>query len=212
MKYLPVTIRRSATALALSLFSILHPNITLMSAETNPASEPSAPATSSTLVLGGGCFWCLEAFFQRLEGVTGVTSGYAGGHVKNPTYRQVCDGTTGHAEVVKIHFDPAKTSLAKLFEAFWLVHDPTTLNRQGNDVGPQYRSIILYAGEYQKAAAEAAIAQAAKKFSSKIVTEVKPLGDFYTAENDHQDYFNQNPNQPYCRFVIAPKLDKLPGK
>ncbi|MDD5260850.1 MAG: peptide-methionine (S)-S-oxide reductase MsrA [Methylacidiphilales bacterium] len=158
---------------------------------------------------GGGCFWCIDAVFERLDGVKKVTSGYAGGTHARPTYEEVCSGSTGHAEVVQISFDPAKISYEKLLEVFWQAHDPTTLNRQGPDFGTQYRSIILYQNEKQKAAAEKSKAEAAKKFSSPIVTEIVPLKEFYPAENYHQDYFRLNGHAPYCRFVIAPKVEKL---
>jgi peptide-methionine (S)-S-oxide reductase len=163
-------------------------------------------------VVGGGCFWCTEAVFQRLPGVKSVTSGYAGGQTENPTYEQVCSGTTGHAEVIQIEFDPQKISYETLLEHFWDAHDPTTLNRQGADVGTQYRSIILYKDDGQKAAAEKSKAEAQKKFRNPIVTEIVPLKTFYKAEEYHQDYYDQNPNQGYSRAVIRPKLEKLENK
>ncbi len=164
--------------------------------------------------LGGGCFWCLEAVFDELQGVERVVSGYAGGHVPNPTYQQVCAGTTGHAEVVQITFDPQIISFRDLLQVFFAVHDPTTPNRQGADVGPQYRSIILYHNQEQKEIAEEVIAEleAAKVWPNPIVTEVVPLQAFYPAEEYHQKYFKRNPQQPYCRVVIAPKLAKLRQK
>jgi peptide-methionine (S)-S-oxide reductase len=170
--------------------------------------------TNSTqyAVLGGGCFWCMEAVFQRIPGVKSVTSGFAGVHVENPTYEQVCSGATGHAEVARIEFDPQILSYEKLLDYFWDAHDPTTLNRQGADEGTQYRSIILYADAAQKAAAEKSRAAAQKKFSSPIVTEIVPLTQFYKAENYHQNYFNSNPDQGYCRVVIRPKVEKLEKK
>ncbi|MBI4548696.1 MAG: peptide-methionine (S)-S-oxide reductase MsrA [Ignavibacteriae bacterium] len=158
---------------------------------------------------GAGCFWCVEAVFERLDGVTSVVAGYAGGTNPNPTYREVCTGTTGHAEVAQITYDPAKISYEKLLDVFWEAHDPTTLNRQGADVGTQYRSAIFYHDEQQKLAAEKSKKEVAKKFSDLIVTEIQPLTHFYEAENYHQDYYNNNPNAPYCRLVIKPKLDKL---
>lgn len=162
------------------------------------------------LTFGGGCFWCLEAVFQRLNGVTSVASGYAGGKVENPTYKQVCAGDTGHAEVVQIEFKPAVLPLEKLLEVFWAAHDPTTLNRQGHDVGTQYRSAIFYASEAQKAAAEKSKASAQKDFKDPIVTEISPLTKFYVAEDYHQNYFNLNASKnPYCAVVISPKLQKL---
>jgi peptide-methionine (S)-S-oxide reductase len=180
-----------------------------MQAETDRPSPPEAPSKAASLVLGGGCFWCVEALYERLEGVIGVVSGYAGGSVPNPTYKAVCSGSTGHAEVVRIDFDPQLVSLRELLDFFWVAHDPTTLNRQGADVGTQYRSIILYADAEQKIAAEASLGAAAKQFSKPIVTELAPLTEFYPAEVEHQDYFQNNLNAPYCRFVIAPKLKKL---
>jgi peptide-methionine (S)-S-oxide reductase len=178
-------------------------------AQTKKMPESSSPAVQR-LTFGGGCFWCLEAVFQRLEGVQSVVSGYAGGTVPNPTYKAVCEGTTGHAEVVQIAFDPAKLSLEKLLEVFWAAHDPTTLNRQGADIGTQYRSIILYENDAQKTAAEQSKAAAQKDFKDAIVTEIVPLTKFYQAEDYHQNYFNQNANSnPYCSVVIRPKLQKL---
>jgi peptide-methionine (S)-S-oxide reductase len=165
-----------------------------------------------TAVLGGGCFWCMEAVFQRIPGVRSVTSGYAGGHTTNPTYKQVCSGETGHAEVTRIEFDPSVISYEKLLDYFWDAHDPTTLNRQGADEGTQYRSIILYENEAQKVAAEKSLAAAQKKFHSRIVTQIVPLQHFYPAEAYHQDYYNENPNQPYCRVVIEPKVEKIEKK
>jgi peptide-methionine (S)-S-oxide reductase len=158
---------------------------------------------------GGGCFWCVEAIFQRLDGVKSVVSGYAGGKAENPTYQQVCTGDTGHAEVIQIEYDPKKISYEDLLDVFWQAHDPTTLNRQGRDHGTQYRSIILYHNERQKLAAEASKKKAAAQFQDPIVTEIGPLTKFYPAEKYHQNYFNNNPNAPYCAFVIRPKLDKL---
>ena len=161
---------------------------------------------------GAGCFWCVEAVFERLDGVQSVVAGYAGGTKANPTYEEVCTGTTGHAEVAQITFDPAKVSYEKLLDLFWKAHDPTTLNRQGADVGTQYRSVIFYHDERQRLAAEKSKAEAAKHFSEPIVTEIKPLDKFYEAENYHQDYFRNHPDAPYCRFVIKPKLEKLQSK
>jgi len=167
-----------------------------------------AETKTETLVLGGGCFWCLDATYRLVPGVQDVVCGYAGGSVPNPTYRQVCSGDTGHAEVVKVVYDSAQVSLEKLLEFFWTVHDPTTLNAQGNDHGTQYRSIILYTSDAQKAAAEKAIVAEQKKLSGKIVTELLPLKDFYPAEEYHQDYFRKNPGQGYCQFVVKTKVDK----
>jgi peptide-methionine (S)-S-oxide reductase len=169
----------------------------------------SAIAKTETADLGGGCFWCMEAVFERLPGVISVTSGYAGGHTENPTYPEVCTETTGHAEVTEIVFDPAKISYNQLLNVFWQAHDPTTLNRQGADVGTSYRSIILYRDEKQKLEAEKSILEAQRNFSSPIVTQVVPLKKFHPAEEYHQQYYDNNSNQGYCTFVIAPKLDKL---
>lgn len=175
----------------------------------NTFKDIPAPAGADTLVLGGGCFWCVEAAYDLLDGVTSVESGYAGGTAADPTYKQVCSGDTGHAEVVRIHFDPSKITLRELLEFFWDAHDPTTLNRQGADVGTQYRSIVLYQNDEQKQAAEASLAEARKRFTDPIVTEIVPLEHFYVAEVSHQDYYALNPNQGYCRYVIAPKIEKL---
>jgi peptide-methionine (S)-S-oxide reductase len=176
----------------------------------------AAPAASAgpteTAVLGGGCFWCIEAVFQRLPGVKGVTSGYAGGHVKNPTYEEVCTGTTGHAEVARIEFDPKVLSYEKLLEVFFEAHDPTTLNEQGNDRGTQYRSAVFYLNEAQHQAATKAKLAAQAHWDDPIVTEITPLAEFYAAENYHQNYFNENPHQGYCSFVIRPKVKKLQDK
>jgi len=158
---------------------------------------------------GGGCFWCVEAVFERLDGVQSVVAGYAGGTILNPTYKQVCSGTTGHAEVAQISFDPAKISYRQLVDIFWESHDPTTVNRQGADVGTQYRSVIFYHSEEQKKTVEISKQEAQKNFSQPIVTEIQPLTKFYPAENYHQDYYRNNPNAPYCQFVIKPKLKKL---
>jgi len=159
--------------------------------------------------LGGGCFWCLEAVFERIDGVISVTSGYAGGAVSNPSYREVCSGSTGHAEVVQIEYDPKRISYEELLDIFWKAHDPTTLNRQGADVGTQYRSIVLFNDEKQKVAAEKSKKEAQRMYSNEIVTEIRPLEQFYPAEGYHQDYYDKNPNAGYCRVVIQPKLNKL---
>lgn len=169
----------------------------------------NAPQKLETAVFGGGCFWCAEAVFQRIPGVKSVVSGFAGGTTRNPTYEQVCTGETGHAEVVQIQFDPSVISYDKLLEVFWEAHDPTTLNRQGNDSGTQYRSIILYTSEAQKKAAEKSKAEAAKHYSSPITTQIAPLEKFYSAEKYHQNYYNDHQSQGYCQFIIRPKLRKL---
>ena len=175
---------------------------------TMSASTPS-PVKTESLVLGGGCFWCTEAAYKLLPGVVHVTSGYAGGTEPNPTYEEVSDHATGHAEVIKIDFDPAVVSLATLLDYFWSVHNPTQVGGQGHDEGPQYRSIILYVSEAQKAAAEKSRAQAQATFRDPITTEIVPLTKFWSAEVYHQDYFAKNPNAGYCQFVIAPKIDRL---
>ncbi|MDZ7651945.1 MAG: peptide-methionine (S)-S-oxide reductase MsrA [Burkholderiaceae bacterium] len=159
--------------------------------------------------LGGGCFWCLEAVFEELQGVVDVESGYAGGHVNNPTYRQICDGDTGHAEVVRVEFDPARISYRELLEVFFAIHDPTTLNRQGNDVGTQYRSVIFTHGDTQQSAAEDVIREAQAHYDAEIVTQVLPAPDYFRAEAYHQEYFRHNPAQGYCMFVVAPKVEKF---
>jgi peptide-methionine (S)-S-oxide reductase len=172
------------------------------------ASETKSAATEIA-TLGGGCFWCLEALYETFDGVKSVTSGYAGGHKDNPTYKQVCSETTGHAEVVQVEYDPKKFTYEQILDIFWEIHDPTTLNRQDRDTGPQYRSVILYHDEAQKKAAEKSRNAAQAKFKDKIVTEIAPLKKFYLAEEYHQDYFRKNPNAPYCAYVISPKLQKL---
>ena len=166
------------------------------------------------ITLAGGCFWCLEAVFDDLQGVLDVVSGYAGGQVPNPTYEEVCTGETGHAEVVQVTFDPEQISLRELLEIFFTIHDPTTLNRQGADVGTQYRSAVFYHSAEQKAIAEQVIAElnAAGIWPKPIVTEITPLVDFYPAEEYHQEYFRRNPYQGYCRAVIAPKVAKFRQK
>ena len=182
------------------LLSLLVLNLAAM----NPVS-----GKTESLVLGGGCFWCTEAAYEMLPGVTNVVSGYAGGREANPTYEQVCAHATGHAEVIKIDFDPAVVSLEKLLDYFWHVHNPTQVGGQGNDHGPQYRSIILYANPEQKAAALKSRAAAAKNFNDEITTEIMALEKFWPAEKEHQDYFRLHPNQGYCSIVIAPKINKL---
>ena len=162
--------------------------------------------------LGGGCFWCTEAIYQMLPGVKSVTSGYAGGKKETPTYKEVCTGETGHAEVIQVEYDPKVVSYEKILDTFWEAHDPTTLNRQGNDAGTQYRSIILYGSPAQKAAAEKSRAEAQQRFGSPIVTEIVPLTKFYKAEGYHQDYYRSNPNAGYCRAIIRPKVEKFERK
>jgi len=170
----------------------------------------SSPQTE-TIVLGGGCFWCTEAVFDRVQGVVDVESGYCNGETVNPSYEQVCTGRTGHAEVVRLEFEPAQITLREILEIFFVVHDPTTLNRQGNDVGTQYRSGIYYESEAQKQVAEEVIREieAGKTYRSPVVTEVKPLANYSAAEAYHQDYFLNNPDQGYCAFVVGPKVEKF---
>ena len=159
--------------------------------------------------LAGGCFWCLEAVYQRIEGIHRVVSGYTGGHTNNPGYRSICSGMTGHAEVVQLDFDSEMVSYSEILDWFWRMHDPTTLNRQGNDVGTQYRSAIFYHSEEQRELAIKSKQEVASKFSSPIVTEIVPLGTFYPAEDYHQNYYRQRPENLYCQVIIAPKLQKL---
>ena len=167
--------------------------------------------TLSKATFGAGCFWCVEAIFQELKGVDSVLSGYAGGELEKPTYKQVCSGLTGHAEVVQILYDPQQISFEKLLEVFWQTHDPTTLNRQGNDIGTQYRSVIFYHADSQRKIAyelKEKLNQE-KVFPKPIVTEISPIRNFHSAEKEHQDYYDQNPDQAYCRLVIRPKLEKF---
>jgi peptide-methionine (S)-S-oxide reductase len=171
----------------------------------------SKEQTRESATLGGGCFWCLEAVYKELRGVERVVSGYAGGHVPDPTYREVCDGTTGHAEVVQVTFDSSEVTFRELLEVFFTIHDPTTLNRQGGDVGTQYRSAVFYHTPGQRETAEQVMREleAAAVWDSPLVTEVAPLDRFYPAEDYHQDYFERNPGQFYCRAVVAPKVAKF---
>jgi peptide-methionine (S)-S-oxide reductase len=170
--------------------------------------------TLQTVVLGGGCFWCLEAVFDRMKGVTSVESGYMGGHIDNPTYRQVCNGDTGHVEVVRVTFDPAVVTFREILDVFFSIHDPTTLNRQGNDMGTQYRSAIFYSTEEQYRESKKVIDElnAAKHWPNPIVTSLAPAAKFFMAEDDHQEYFTNNGNQPYCQSVVAPKVKKFEQK
>ena len=169
----------------------------------------TTPAKADSIVVGGGCFWCLDAAYKLLPGVTRVTCGYAGGTLANPSYEEVCAEDTGHAEVVKIDYDPSKVSLDRILGFFWEVHDPTQVGGQGNDMGSSYRSIILYAGAGQKDAAERSRAQVQKAYRDPITTEIVPLKKFWPAEDYHQDYFEKHPDQGYCRVVIRPKVEKL---
>lgn len=165
--------------------------------------------TLETITLGAGCFWCIEAVFEQLDGVYSAVSGYTGGHIKNPGYREVCTGRTGHAEVIQVTYDASRIALSDLLAVFFATHDPTTLNRQGADVGTQYRSAIFYSSEAQRATAEAALLQAQGDFENTIVTEISPVSVFYAAEDYHQAYYELNGEAPYCRAVIAPKMQKF---
>jgi peptide-methionine (S)-S-oxide reductase len=180
-------------------------NLTALAQPTNHMS----PNKTELATFGGGCFWCMEAVFERLPGVKSVSSGFAGGRTANPTYEQVCTGATGHAEVTQIEFDPAKISYEKLLDVFWQAHNPTTLNQQGADEGTQYRSVIFYHDDAQKLAAEKSKAGAQKNFKHPIVTEIVPFTKFYKAEDHHQGFYDNNVNYGYCQVVIAPKLEKL---
>lgn len=195
-----------------SVFHLAAVGGSLCSATMSQASSGTGSqiANSSSLAtFGAGCFWCVEAVFERLPGVKSVTSGYAGGITPNPDYKSICSGTSGHAEVVQIEFNPAMTSFEKLLEVFWLAHNPTTLNQQGADRGTQYRSVIMYHDEDQKIAAAASKQAAQAQFEAPIVTEIVALGKFYPAEDYHQDFYRNNPSQPYCLATIPPKLKKL---
>jgi peptide-methionine (S)-S-oxide reductase len=203
------------TALLLQMWSC--------SGQPSQSSQPSQVAKDEIIksmdslevaTLGAGCFWCVEAIFQDIKGVKKVESGYSGGSIKNPSYKEVCNGTTGHAEVVQVTFDPKQVSFSSILEVFFSTHDPTTLNRQGADVGTQYRSAIFYHSEEQKKVAEIAkeAAQASGDWSNPIVTEITAYSNFYKAEDYHQDYYNQNGTQPYCQIVITPKIDKFKKK
>jgi peptide-methionine (S)-S-oxide reductase len=174
--------------------------------------KPTATNTTETATFGGGCFWCMEAVFERLPGVRSVTSGFAGGHTENPTYHEVCGGDTGHAEVTQIEFDPAKISYPRLVEVFWQAHDPTSLNRRGADEGTQYRSVIFYHDEKQRLLAEKSKLAAQADFHKPIVTEIVPFKKFYKAEEYHQGYFDAHTDAGYCQAIIAPKLEKLERK
>lgn len=189
------------------------PSVTAMTTTTAPDMTTQAPVPSNldTITLGAGCFWCVEAVFVELKGVHSVTSGYMGGHVKNPSYREVCNGTTGHAEVARIVYNPAVLSIDELLEVFWQTHDPTTLNRQGADVGTQYRSAIFYHTDEQRKVAEAYKAKLNESgaFQAPIVTEIVPADTFYVAEDYHQNYYALNGEQGYCQMVIRPKVDKF---
>ncbi len=198
--------------------------LSLADGRTEKTDEPAKPTTTGAekmsdgntrlATFGGGCFWCVEAVFQLIDGVESAVSGYGGGETDNPTYEQVCSGRSGHAEIVQITFDPAKASYIELLDAFFSSHDPTTLNRQGNDKGTQYRSVIYYHDDGQKAAAATKVREleADGVFDDPIVTEISPAGEFYSAEKYHQDYYALNPRQPYCQLVVRPKVEKFKKK
>lgn len=205
---------------SLSLFLMLCCfGYTLVSCAQDKKDKPKNPMTTTnvshaqldTASFGAGCFWCVEAVFQNLKGVATVESGYAGGKISNPTYKEVCSGLTGHAEICRITYDPKVVSYKELLEVFWKVHDPTTLNQQGNDRGTQYRSVVFYYNDEQRKEAEFYKAELDKSgaYSGKIVTEISPMAPFYKAENYHQNYFNENGDQPYCVFVVKPKVEKF---
>jgi len=198
--------RTICQAAALSLF------MAVLSTAMAQKQNMNSTNKTDTATFGGGCYWCTEAIFQMLPGVKSVTSGFAGGTKEDPSYVEVCTGTTGHAEVIHIEFDPAVVSYEKLLDTFWEAHDPTTLDRQGADVGTQYRSVILYNDAAQKSAAEKSKAEAQKHFKQRIVTEIAPLKKFYPAKLDHQNYYRTHPNQGYCRAVIRPKVEKFEKK
>lgn len=198
--------------MSISLFSCTESTVKpIPKLKTTMTTEPSTTSPFDTATFGAGCFWCVEAVYQQLEGVISVTSGYSGGSIKNPTYKEVCSGLTGHAEVCQIVFDPKVITYPELLQAFWVSHDPTTLNRQGNDIGTQYRSVIYYHSNQQKELAEKYKKEldASHAYPDPIVTEISPLAEFYPAEDYHQNYFNENGDQPYCQFVVKPKVEKF---
>ena len=185
-----------------------------MSTDRDGPLAPASPNTSATpatesITLGGGCFWCLEAVYELVDGVLAVESGYSNGHVPDPGYERVCSGTTGHAEVVQVRFDPARITLTEILEIFFHIHDPTTLNRQGNDVGPQYRSAIYWHEPAQEATVRRVLAEAQQAHRGRVVTEVAPRTNYWRAEDHHQHYFANHPQQGYCAFVVAPKVEKF---
>jgi methionine-S-sulfoxide reductase len=186
-------------------------NVSKLTTEKNEPMQASNPSSYDTIILGGGCFWCVEAVYEMLDGVIKVESGYSGGTVKNPSYREVCTGSTGHAEVAQITFDTSKTSIEEILKVFFTVHDPTSLNRQGADVGTQYRSVIFYRNEHQRNIAKSIIDGLNNDhvYDKPVVTQLDPFTAFYKAEDYHQDYYNQNKEAPYCRMVIQPKLEKF---
>ena len=194
----------------ISTLASCEPEKPMTAADKEPAKMPQVPPGAEIATLGAGCFWCIEAAYNQLDGVYSAISGYTGGAMKNPTYDDICTGASGHAEVVYVVFDPAKISYEKVLAWFWDLHDPTTLNRQGNDAGTQYRSAIYYHSDAQKKIAEASKAAAQANFKTPIVTEITKAGEFYPAESYHQNYYKENKSKnSYCRFVIEPKLKKL---
>ncbi len=204
--------RRLALAILLlaPTFASCQPQKAMTAADKSPAKMPAVPAGAEVATLGAGCFWCIEAAYSQLDGVYSATSGYMGGAEKNPTYEEVCSGDSGFAEVVQVVFDPKKLPYEKVLAWFWDLHDPTTLNRQGNDVGTQYRSVIFYHSDAQKKIAEQSEKAAQANFKSPIVTKIVKAPEFYPAESYHQNYYKENKSKnPYCRFVIEPKLKKL---
>jgi peptide-methionine (S)-S-oxide reductase len=204
--------RNLAFTLLLSMVGLIscEPQKVMTATDKETAKIPEVPAGAETATLGAGCFWCVEAAYDQLDGVYSATSGYMGGALEDPTYEDICNGDSGHAEVVHVVFDPKKISYEKVLAWFWDLHDPTTLNRQGNDSGTQYRSAIYYHSEGQKRIADASKAAAAANFKDPIVTEITQASEFYPAENYHQNYYNENKSKnSYCRFVIEPKLKKL---
>ena len=215
-----INLRKAVTLVAALFFvvscaqtpSVEKNTMSTTTSSTQAALKPQHPSSSiDTATFGAGCFWCVEAVFQRLEGVISVKSGYAGGKIKNPTYKEVCSGLTGHAEVCQITYDTTKVSFDELLEVFWKTHDPTTLNRQGNDFGTQYRSAIFYHNEeqHQKAERYKKELNASGAFTGPIVTEIAPFSNYYPAEDYHQNYYNQNGQEGYCKFVIQPKVEKF---
>lgn len=203
-------IRKLLLFLLAPLFACCEPSPAMKDDANAPADKPRVPEGAEVITLGAGCFWCIEAAYRQLNGVHSATSGYMGGTVADPTYEQICSKTTGHAEVVQVVFDPKKISTEKLLAWFWDLHDPTTLNRQGNDEGPQYRSAIFYHSDAHKTLAEASKKAAQANFDKPIVTEITAASTFYPAEKYHQNYYEQNKSKnPYCKYVIEPKLKKL---
>lgn len=213
MKQLSITLLAAwGISVGLTACAQQHPEKSKTFRQMNqPKTDVNHTQQIDTATFGAGCFWCTEAQFQQLEGVVKVESGYAGGHVENPTYKQVCTGTTGHAEVTNIYYDPSRICFDELLAAFWVAHDPTRLNRQGNDIGTQYRSVIFYHNEEQKQKAEEYKKKLNEEhaYNSDVVTEITPFTKFYKAEEYHQNYYNDNQSQPYCMMVIRPKMDKF---